>query len=355
MKHLTAVALLLTWSASAFADTCLYVSIAGEQKIALYGLDPAEGKLTHKADVPTDGEPGALAGDPGRHFLFASLRSAGNLASFRIDRVTGNLTHVNTVPAGADPAYLATDRNGRFLLTAYYQAGKVTVHAVGKDGTLGDRPLQTVTTAEKAHAVVPDPSNRFAFVPHTGPNAIFQFTFDPNTGKLTASNPARLETPKDTGPRHLVFHPSKALAYVDNEQGSSVTAYALDTKAGTLKALQTESTLPKDFGAANACAEIKVHPSGKFLYASNRGHDSIACFALDDDGRLRATGQTPTERTPRSFDLDPSGTFLFAAGEGSGKVLTYRIDPKNGELNRLETYEVGKAPWWVMAVDLPAK
>jgi 6-phosphogluconolactonase len=262
---------------------------------------------------------------------------------------------LNTVAAGADPAYLATDHSGRFLLTAYYQAGKVTVHAVGKEGTLSDAALQTVTTAEKAHAVVPDASNRFVFVPHTGPNAIFQFTFDPDTGKLTATTPARLETPAGTGPRHLVFHPSKAVAYADNEQGGSVTAYALDTKAGMLSPLQTISTLPQDFRAANACPEIKIHSSGKFLYASNRGHDSIAYFTLDDDGRLRALGQTPTEKTPRSFDLDPAGSFLFAAGEGSGKVASYRIDAKTGELNRLETYEVGKAPWWVMVVELPAK
>jgi 6-phosphogluconolactonase len=355
MKLLAAVALLLTTCASAFADTYLYVSVAGEKKIALYRMDPAEGKLTHMADVVTDGEPGALAIDPRRHFLFAAIRSAGNLASFRIDRETGKLTPLSTVPAGADPAYVATDRGGRFLLTAYYQAGKVTVHAIGKDGTLTDSPLQTVATADKAHAIVPDPSNRFLFVPHTGPNSIFQFTFDENNGKLAANDPARIETPKDTGPRHLVFHPSQALTYVDNEQGSSVTVYALDTKAGTLKPLQTLSTLPKDFGGANACAEIKVHPSGKFLYASNRGHDSIGCFALDDDGRLRTIGQAATEKTPRSFDLDRSGTFLFAAGEGSGKVASYRIDPKTGELNRLETYEVGKAPWWVMAVDLTAR
>jgi DNA-binding beta-propeller fold protein YncE len=150
-------------------------------------------------------------------------------------------------------------------------------------------------------------------------------------------NPAQVETPKDTGPRHHGFHRSKAIAYVDNEQGSSATEYGLDTKAGTLSPLQALSTLPKDFGVANACAEIKIHPSGNLLYASNRGHDSIACFALDGDGRRGATGLAATETTPRSFDLDPSGRFLFAAGEGSGKVASYRIDPKTGELNRLET------------------
>jgi dipeptidyl aminopeptidase/acylaminoacyl peptidase len=114
------------------------------------------------------------------------------------------------------------------------------------------------------------------------------------------------------------------------------------------------STLPKDFVGTNACAEIRVHPSGKFLYVSNRGHDSIACFALDDDGKAPALGQEPTEKTPRSFDLDPSGKYLFAAGESSGKLAAYGVDGKSGRLKRLETSEVGKTPWWVLAVDLPA-
>ena len=352
MRFLTCAALLLACCSPALADTYVYVSVAGEKKIAVYHLDADQGTLAHKADVATDGEPGALTTDPQRRFLFASIRSAGNLAAFRIDRATGKLTHLNTVAAGPDPAHLATDRTGRFLLTAYYVAGKVTVHAIGKDGSLGDKPVQTVETAEKAHAVVPDPSNRFVFVPHTGPDAIFQFAFDDSKGRLTANEPAKLTTPKGTGPRHLVFHPARPVAYVADEQGGSVTAYALDKKGGTLKPLQTVSTLPKDFEGTNACAEIRAHPSGKFLYVSNRGHDSIAVFALDDDGKVSALGQEPTEKTPRSFDLDPAGKYLFAAGESSGKLVAYAVDGKGGRLKKLETYEVGKTPWWVLAVEL---
>jgi 6-phosphogluconolactonase len=257
------------------------------------------------------------------------------------------------VPAGADPAHIAVDHTGRFLLAAYYVAGKVTVHAI-KDGTLSDRPVQTVSTADKAHCILPDPSNRFVFVPHTGPNAIFQFTFRADTGRLAANEAAKVTTPPGTGPRHIVFHPSRDIAYVVNEQGGSVTAYRFDPKAGTLAPLQTTSTLPKEFKGTNACAEIKMHPSGRFLYASNRGHDSIARFTVDGEGRLTAAGQTPTEKTPRSFDLDPSGKFLFAAGESSGKVVSYRIDQKTGDLARLKTYNVGKTPWWVMAVRMAA-
>ena len=120
-----------------------------------------------------------------------------------------------------------------------------------------------------------------------------------------------------------------------------------------MKLLQTVSTLPKDFKGTNACAEIKIHPTGRFLYVSNRGHDSIACFKVDaQDGKLTAIGQEPTEKTPRSFDLDPSGKFLLAAGEGSGKLAVYRIDAEAGTLKRVQAYEVGKNPWWAMLVDL---
>jgi 6-phosphogluconolactonase len=336
-------------------DAVLYVSVAAEKRIAVYQMDRATGKLTHRGDAKLDGEPGALTVDPAQRFLFAALRAEGKLASFHINPSTGMLTHVSTVPAGPDPAHLSTDAAGHYLLAAYYVDAKVTVHAVGKDGKLSEKPLQSVPTADKAHAIVPDPSGRFVFVPHTGPDVIFQFTFDAKTGKLSANDPAKLPTPKGTGPRHLVFHPTKPVAYVANEQGGSVTAYVLDPKAGTLKALQTVSSLPKDFKGTNACAEIRIHPSGKFLYVSNRGHDSIACFTLDEEGEVSAAGQEPTEKTPRSFDLDPSGKYLFAAGEASGKLAAYRVDGKSGKLKKQEVYEVGKMPWWVLAVDLGGK
>ena len=346
---------LLTAHASVRGDTFVYVSVAAEKCIAVYRLDNETGKLTHRSDCKIeDGEPGALTVDPDKHFLLAAIRSTGKLASFRIDRVTGRLRHLNTVPAGPDPAQLATDRSGRYLLAAYYVAAKVTVHAIGKDGRLSDEPQQSMATADKAHAIVPDSSNCFVFVPHTGPDLIFQFRFDAKTGRLSANEPAKLPTPKGTGPRHLVFHPSKPIAYVANEQGSSVTAYALDPKRGTLRPLQTVSTLPAEFRGTNACAENRIHPSGKFLYVANRGYDSIAAFALADDGKVSALGQEPTEKTPRSFDLDPTGKYLVAAGESSGKLAAYGIDASSGRLKKREMYEIGKMPWWVLAVELRA-
>jgi 6-phosphogluconolactonase len=347
--------LLLGFVGPACADTFVYVSVAGAKKVAVFRMNPKDGTLTHQSDTTTEGEPGALTTDPQRRFLFAAMRSSGQLSAFRIDPKTGGLTHVNTVPAGADPAHISTDRSGRYLFTAYYVAGKVTVHAVGKDGTLGAQPVQSLATTERAHAILLDPSGRFAFAPHTTPDLIFQFTWDAGAGKLAANATPRLGTPGGSGPRHIVFHPMKDVAYVDNEQGGSVTAYALDTKAGTLKALQTVSTLPQGFTKTNACAEVRIHPGGKFLYVSNRGHDSIARFTLDTDGRLTVAGQEPTEQTPRSFDLDPSGRFLFAAGEGSGKLASYRVDPQTGALTRFATQDVGPRLWWVLAVEVPGK
>jgi 6-phosphogluconolactonase len=354
VKRLTCFLLLLLFSPCTRAETVVYVALAAEKKIAVYALNPGDGKLVHADTLSLPAEPGALTTDPLRRFLFASLRAAGKLGAFRIDAKTGKLTHINTVPAGPDPAHLSTDRQGKYLLCAYYVAAKVTVHGIGSDGSLSEEPLQSVDTADKAHAIVLDPSNRFAFVPHTGPNAIFQFRFDAERGKLTPATPARLTTPANTGPRHIVFHPTQNIAYVDNEQGGSVTAYHFDSKSGTLKPFQTASTLPPGFRGSNACAEIKIHTSGKFVYTSNRGHDSIACFQVDPrGGTLTGTGQTPTEKTPRSFDLDPEGRFLFAAGEASGQLAAYHVNQQTGDLTHFATYAVGRQPWWVMAVRLP--
>jgi 6-phosphogluconolactonase len=334
------------------AGNVVYLSVARDKKIAVFAQDPRTGRLTHTRDVAIAGEPGALTTDGKKRYLFAAIRSEGKLSAFRIDPGTGALTHLNTVPAGADPAQISVDHSGEYLLTAYYVAGKVTLHRI-REGRLSAEPVQTIDTVKMAHAIVPDPSNRFVFVPHTGPDVIFQFRFDSDKGKLNATEPNRLKTPPRTGPRHLVFSPGGTVAYVSNEQGGSVTVYDLDAGTGTLKPVQTLSTLPAGFRASNACSEIRVHPTGTFVYVANRGHDSIACFRAGEKGRLRSLGQTLTEKTPRSFDIDPAGRFLYAAGESSGKLAAYAIDPETGELRHRATYEVGRMPWWVMGVELP--
>jgi 6-phosphogluconolactonase len=225
-----------------------------------------------------------------------------------------------------------------------------------------------LATATGAHAIQTDPSNRFAFVPHIanvndnvleprrenpGPNMILQFKFDAQTGHLAANAPFRVEPAERLGPRHYCFHPARDVVYFSNEQGSSVTFYRLDPASGALSAAQTISTLPDGFSARNTCSQIHLTPSGRFLYVGNRGHNSIAGFAVDPaSGHLTAIGQVPTEPVPGAFGLDPDGHFLFAAGTASGRLASYRVDQDSGALTALTTFAVGQRPAAVQAVRL---
>jgi 6-phosphogluconolactonase len=333
------------------AATYAYVSLAGEGKIAIYRVDNQTGALTRTGEVAVKGAPGSLTTDAARRHLYVAVREAMTLASFRIDPETGGLTPLSTIPVDANPSFVRLDDTEKFLLSAYYLPGKVMVHAVGKDGTLDPKPRVDRLTAKNAHSTILDPSNRFLFVPHVGPNAVFQFVFDPETGLLTPNAAPTVSGPEGAGPRHLRFHANGKWVYTSNESGSSVSFYAFDAAHGTLALQQTVTTLPAGFTAENTTAEVKLHPSGKFLYVSNRGHDSLAAFAIDaDTGRLTARGQAATEREPRSFDIDPSGRYLYSAGESGSRVAAYRIDLATGALTRFETYEVGKTPFWLLVV-----
>jgi 6-phosphogluconolactonase len=327
----------------------MYLALAGENKIAIYTMDADSGQLQFVRDVPLGGAVGPLAVDPDRQYLYAGIRSTCEMTSLRIAPDTGSLTLTGRVPLEADPCFLATDRQGRFLLSAYYGAGAVAVHRIFPNGTLDDTPVQWLATAPNAHAIQTDASNRFAFVPHiAGPNVILQFEFDEQDGTLTPNETPSVIPEERVGPRHFVFHPHLPVVYFVNEQGSSVTAYQFDRSAGTLRAFQTISTLPAGFAGENTCAQIHIAPSGDFLYASNRGHDSIACFAVDAaTGGMNTIGQQPTEQMPRAFNLDPEGRFLFAAGLVSGKLASYRIDDQTGALEPIQTYLVGERPMWV--------
>lgn len=333
----------------------VYISVAAENKISICKMEPDTGKLLFQEDVALGGAPGPLAVDPNREFLYAGIRSDREISSFRIDQSTGSLSLIGTVSLDADPCYMSTDRRGNFLLSAYYGAGVAAVHPIGKDGAVGSPPIEWRSTAERAHCIRTDPSNQFVFVPHTaGPNLIFQFKFDENTGALTPNAVPKVIPEEGTGPRHFCFHPSKEILYFSNEQGCSVTAYHFDPSAGTLAPFQTISTLPDDFDGDNSCAQIHITPNGKFLYVSNRGHDSIAGFSIDNStGRLTSIGQQRTEAIPRAFTIDPTGNFLFAGGQASGRLASYRIDPPTGALSPLDTYTVGKQSMWVLIIGQP--
>jgi len=331
----------------------MYVSLSGEDRILVFTVDLKTGRLESQGDVAVPGSPAPLAIDPRQRFLYVGCRDTREISSYRINWGTGGLSLIGTASLEADPCYLATDRKGRFLLSTYYGAGKVAVHPISDDGAVGIPPVEWLDTARGAHSIQTDPSNRFAFVPHIaapdGPNVILQFKFSEATGRLTPNSPHRVIPEEGAGPRHFCFHPSLDVLYFSNEQGCSVTAYRFDSSVGTLSAFQTVSTLPDDYKGRNACAQIQISPPGRFLYAPNRGHNSIACFSVDAyTGRLTPIGRVPTEAVPRAFSLDPEGDFLFAAGLESGRLASYRVNGDTGELEPLETYAVGKAPMWVL-------
>ena len=334
----------------------MYVALQGDDKLARFTMDPTTGKLTPQGEVAVPGGPAPLAVDPQRRFLYVGRRGVCIISSFRIAPGTGNLTPIGEVSLESDPCYMATDRRGKFLLSAYYQAGKAAVHPIGADGAAYGPPVEWRDTARGAHCMQTDPSNRFAFVPHiagNGPNAIFLFRFDAQTGRLTPNTPPQVSPERPDGPRHYCFHPTKDMLYFSNEQGCSITAYAFDSATGSLKALQTVPTLPAGYDGKNSCSQIQIAPSGKFLYAPNRGHNSIACFAVDaTTGHLTPRGHQHTETIPRAFSLDPTGTFLYAAGLESGRLASYRIDETTGLLQPLEVYPVGTRPMWVMILRL---
>ncbi|QDU25974.1 6-phosphogluconolactonase [Anatilimnocola aggregata] len=335
------------------AETCLYISDSGSQSIVHYDLDEQTGKLKEVSRTNVGTAPGSLAVHSESRTLFASLRTNARIGSFKIE-ANGKLTPINEtgLGTGANAAYVATNRKGNYLFAASYSAGRVTVHEIAKAGQIGDAPLQEVLTAKTAHSTILSPDENWLFVPHVAPNAIFQFKLDVASGKLTKQESAAGGKP-GAGPRHLAVHPSGKFAFSSDESGSSCTLYSLDAEKG-LKPLQTVSTLPEAYQGGNSTADVHVHPNGEFVWVSNRGHDSLAGFRFDvATGKLTAIGQTPTEKTPRSFGITPSGKYVFAGGEGTGKLAAYSVDSKTGKLERTDTYDVGKSLSWVEIVTLP--
>jgi 6-phosphogluconolactonase len=337
--------------------TYMYVSISGEDRIALFEVDPDTGRLDHRGDVAVSGGPAPLATDPQRGSLYVGRRGSNQISSFRIDPGTGGLSATGTVDLESDPCYLATDRTGRYLLSAYYGAGGAAVHPIDGSGAVGGARVEWRATAMGAHCIQTDPSNRFVLLPHiageVGTNLIYLFRFDETTGRLTPSSPPTLTPDKDAGPRHYCFHPTRDVVYFSNEHGSSVTAYDFGPETGTLAPFHTVSTLPGDYDGENTCSQIQITPSGRFLYAPNRGHNSIAVFSVDqDNGRLTPVERVAADAVPRAIGLDPEGRYFYATGLHTGRLTSFRIDPDTGELTPLETIDVGASPMWVLTMSL---
>jgi 6-phosphogluconolactonase len=319
--------------------------------IHLLELDLATGALTPQGLAAEATNPSFLAVHPSRKFLYAVAetgdvagKKSGAISAFAIDAKTGRLTLLNQQPSvGAGPCHLVVDGQGTHVLVANYGSGSVAALPIQEDGRLrnasGSIQHQGSSVNPKrqqgphAHSINLDPANRFAFAADLGLDKVLIYRFDPAKGSLTPNQTPSAPVAPGSGPRHFAFHPSGRYAYVINEMLSTVTAFTYDPEQGVLKELQTVSTLPPGFQGNNSTAEVQVHPSGKFLYGSNRGHNSIAVFRIDTEtGRLTATGHQPTQgRTPRNFGVDPTGTYLLAANQASDNIVVFRIDLQTGE------------------------
>jgi 6-phosphogluconolactonase len=329
----------------------VYVTAMGADEIVRFAMDRETGAFDRVEEIRAEGRPAPIAVHPSGAFLYVARRGAYRLDSYAIDRTSGGLAKLAEIPLESDPCYLATDRTGRYLLSAYYMAERAAVHRIGADGMVAHPPIEWRHTGRGAHCFQTDRANRFAFVPHIAGNgalnAILQFRFDAETGQITPNAPERVAEPGEAGPRHFCFHPSKDLVYVSNEQGSGVALYGFDAEAGTLAHIETLSTLPAGWSGENTCAQIHTTPDGRFLYAPNRGHDTIAEFAVDPaSGRLTPLGHAEAEPVPRAFAIDPAGRYLLSAGLDSGRLAVYRIGD-DGRLDRIATHEVGAEPMWV--------
>jgi 6-phosphogluconolactonase len=320
--------------------------------IYAYRFQPKTGDLKPIGLVGEEVNPSFVAIHPNHRFLYSVSevdnyegKKSGAVTAFAMDTKTGKLTKLNTVPSHGDgPCYVRVDNTGKTLLVANYGSGSVAsypLQADGKIGPAGSAIQHTGSSADKdrqsgphAHSINQSPDNRFAVAADLGLDKVFVYRLDPLKATLTPNNPPSTSVAPGSGPRHFAFHPSGKYGYVINEMKSTVTAFTYDAAHGLLKEIQTITTLPKDFTGSSSTAEVQVHPSGKFLYGSNRGHDSIAMFAINEkDGTLKALGNVSTQgKTPRNFGIDPSGAYLFAANQDSDSVVVFRIDPKTGNL-----------------------
>ncbi len=283
----------------------------------------------------TTTSPTFLAITRDRRFLYAVNESAHTVSAFSVQATTGALTFLNALPSnGNAPTHLTVDQTGRQVIVANYSGGSITMFPVLAGGQLGVANAHFQYAAgSRAHCATIDGANRFVFICDLGLNQIRSYVLDAAAGTLTPNAVPVISVAAGSGPRHLAFHPQNHRAYVICELNSTIIGFNYNATNGTLSAFQTKTTLPLGFVGSNSAAEIAVHPSGKFVYGSNRGHDSIAVFAVNPaDGTLTAIQHQATGLTPRNFAIDPTGRYALVASQNSGTVVLYTIDPQTGAL-----------------------
>ncbi len=323
--------------------------------IYAYRFDSATGRLSPIGLVAESSSPAFLAVHPTGRFLYAANEHDGpdtvgknnTVSAFAIDPATGGLTFLNKVSSGGEgPCHISMDRAGRTLLVANYRSGSVAALPIQQDGRLGEAtavhqhpdPSSDPPTRPHAHFVGPSPDDRFAFAPDPPLDRVYSYRFDPARSTLVPNAPAFVQLPTGLQPRHLVFGPTGKYVYVNDEKGSAISAFAYAAPTGTLKELQTISSLPAGFSGPNSTAEVQLDQAGRYLYVSNRGHDSIAQFSIDAaNGTLALVGHTPSGgKTPRYFTFDPTGGFVLVANQNSRSVIVHRVDAKTGRLTPVQ-------------------
>lgn len=337
--------------------TAVYVSNAGSKDIHVLAMDRDSGRLTALETVPVGGSEGPspsslpLAVTPDRRFLIAALRIAPFPAvTFAIDPASGRLARRSSTYLADSMCYLSIDNGGRYLFSASYAGSKLAVNPIAEDGRLG-AALQVIGTEPTAHCVLPGPDGQRVYATSLGGDVVTAAAFDPATGRL-GEPVAVLRTASGAGPRHLLFHPQGAFAYLVSELDGTVGAYRLDPATGALDALQVLSQLPPGFAEKPAAADLHITPDGRFLYASERTTSTLAAFAVDPaTGTLTAIGRYSTELEPRGFTIDPRGRFLLAAGLRSNRLTVYAIGA-DGRLDAVGHHPMGDAPNWIEVVDL---
>jgi 6-phosphogluconolactonase len=347
----TILSLLLVAAAAAQGAELLVLSGSnpggGAKGIYAYRFNDVTGELKPAGLAVETTNPSFLAVDARGQFLYAvnEVSGTGMVSAFAIDRAAARLTLINQVSSkGSGPCHLALDATGRWLAVANYSSGSVAVLPVGADGKLseaaafdqhrGSSVNHERQTGPHAHEAVFSPDNRFLLVPDLGLDQILVYRFDAAKGTIAPNDPPFGVLRPGSGPRHLVFHPNGKIVYVLNEMASTVTAFRYDAARGALQDFQTLSALPAHFTLASTAAEIAINAAGTVLYTSNRGHDSIAMFAIDPERfRLAEPEFTPTlGRTPRHFTLDPDGGFLLVSNQDSDNIVVFHVHPRTGEL-----------------------
>ena len=326
-------------------EILVYIASGGEEStgVCLYAMDVSSGVLELLSRNLDGGPPGFMLFNSDQNRLYACTsipgdedQPNGRVSAFVIDPGTGELTFLNQECAQGDtPCYLSIDRTGRHLLVGTYSSGTVAVLPVAADGQLG--PATDVVQHEgtsHVHSVVLDPDSRFVFVGDLGLDKIMSYRLDAERGRLTPNDPPWTETPAGAGPRHFAFHPNGFWAYVINQINNTFIAYSYDEEGGTLTPIQTIGSLPEGFSGTSWSGNILIHPSGQFLYGTNRGHNSIAIMEIDPDtGELTVRGHEPTRGDyPWHVEIDPTQSFLMAANSQGNNVVVFRIDAENGAL-----------------------